>query len=145
MIAETRGTEISVGFINDIYFYTLVQELMHGWLLEKYPDLKLGSFLYKTTSLHYFCNLSGPVWPQDFIQSAPPEPTMGCLSYNQYIKEMGLLYHYVDQYNKAAEADDIDKGIITTYGDLQEPDPSLFTSSYFYYWAKKLTHHVKHN
>lgn len=139
MIAETRGTEISVGFVNDIYFYTVIQELMHGWLLEKYPDLKLGTFLYKTTSLHCFENSSGPVWPQDFIEYNVNEPEIGKLNYFEYIKEMGVLYFYIDQFFKAAQTEDIDKGIISTYSDIIRPRPEDFKSPFFYNWAKKIT------
>jgi|GEM_PF-6285005 len=139
MIAETRGTEISVGFVNDIYFYTVVQEIMYGWLLEKYPDLKLGTFLYKTTSLHYFDSIKGPVWPQEFTEYNTKEPEMGTLTYNQYVREMGTLYYHVDQVFKAREVDDIDSGVISTYNDIVKPDANQFLSPFFYEWANKLT------
>jgi hypothetical protein len=64
---------------------------------------------------------------------------MGTLTYNQYIREMGVLYHYVDQVVKAAETEDVDNGIITTYKDVAKPNPVQFLSPFFFEWANKLT------
>lgn len=51
MTAETRGTAVSMGFVNDVFVLTLVQEIIYGWLLEYYPELELLTFIYKTVSL----------------------------------------------------------------------------------------------
>ena len=142
MLAETRGTEVSMGFVNDIYFYTIIQELMYNWLLETYPDLELGTFMYKTTSLHYFTNdEGGPLWPQEFTTEYRSGLFITNMSYIKYIKEMGMLYHYVDAFMKAREKEDIDGGIISTYRDLKYPDIEHFESPFFCNWARILTTH----
>lgn len=141
MLAETRGTEVSMGFVNDIYFYTIIQELMYNWLLETYPDLELGTFMYKTTSLHYFTNAwtGGPLWSQEFVTDNRSGFFIHDLKYSDYLSEMGVLYHYVDSYMKARETEDVDAGIITTYRDLHNPDPKSFKQPFFYNWARILT------
>jgi hypothetical protein len=140
MTAETRGTEVSMGFVNDIYFYTIIQELLYGWLRETYRDLELGTFMYKTTSLHYFTNdEGGPLWSQEFIPTKKLGiPTLHKLTYADYIKEMGMIYFYVDQYMKAAVTEDVDAGLITTYADVLKPDIKDFSVPFFYDWATTL-------
>ena len=51
---------------------------------------------------------------------------------------MGILYHYVDEYMKSTEYEDLDKGDITLTTDLLKPDRKLFNSEYFYNWANVL-------
>jgi hypothetical protein len=139
MSAETRGTEVSMGFVNDIYFYTIIQEIMYGWLKETYPDLKLGTFFYKTTSLHYFTNENGgPLWSQEFTKEAEVRGHID-MKYNDYVKEMGSLYFYVDQMCKASETEDIDAGKITKYSDVLKPKAEIFKTGFFYKWAMLLT------
>lgn len=150
MTSETRGTAISMGFTNDIYFLTLMQEIMLGWIKEYYPEVKMGTFLYKTVSMHtYIENMpeikednlmsfqATPLWDQSFVETNTKEYPFS-LTYNEYIKEMGVLYHYVDMYMKATEVDDIDNGDYINYGDLHKPDESLFKSKFFYNWALEL-------
>jgi hypothetical protein len=142
MLAETRGTEVSMGFVNDIYFYTIIQELMYNWLLETYPDLELGTFMYKTTSLHYFTNdEGGPLWSHDFTTEYRSGLFITDMPYSKYIREMGVLYHYVDAFMKAGEREDVDGGIITTYRDLKYPSIEHFESPFFCNWARILTTH----
>lgn len=140
MTAETRGTAISMGFINDIYFLTLAQEILLGWIKEYYPEVEMGSFIYKTVSLHSYIETDSttgeyvPTWNQTILNDTPTEAPFS-LTYSDYIKEMGVLYHYVDMHMKATEVDDIDAGDYITYGDLIKPDRSLFKTEYFYNWA----------
>lgn len=139
MSAETRGTEVSMGFVNDIYFYTIIQEIMYGWLKETYPDLKLGTFFYKTTSLHYFTNdAGGPLWSQEFTKEAKVRGYID-MTYDNFIKEMGSLYFYVDQMCKASETEDIDAAKIIKYSDVLKPRPNVFETGFFYKWAMLLT------
>jgi hypothetical protein len=140
MSAETRGTEVSMGFVNDVYFFTVIQEILHGWLLETYPDLELGTFLYKTTSLHCFVDkYGGPLWSNHLLDRGVEMPSdINKLNYTNFIKEMGLLYYYVDQQMKAREVENIDAGIITTYNDVLKPRIEDFKSLFFYNWARTL-------
>ena len=114
---------------------------MYNWLLETYPDLELGTFMYKTTSLHYFTNAwtGGPLWSQEFVTDNRSGFFIHDLKYSDYLSEMGVLYHYVDSYMKARETEDVDAGIITTYRDLHNPDPKSFKQPFFYNWARILT------
>jgi hypothetical protein len=138
MSAETRGTEVSMGFVNDIYFYTIIQELMYGWLKETYPDLKLGTFFYKTTSLHYFTDdKGGPLWSQDFTKEYFVKGNID-IKYDEYISEMGRLYFYVDQMCKASETEDIDAGKIIKYSDVLKPRYTVFNTGFFMKWAQLL-------
>jgi hypothetical protein len=140
MSAETRGTEVSMGFVNDVYFFTVIQEILYGWLLETYPDLELGTFLYKTTSLHYFVDkYGGPLWSNHLLDRGVEMPSdIDKLRYTDFIKEMGLLYYYVDQYMKAQEVENVDAGVITTYKDVLQPRIEDFKSLFFYNWARTL-------
>jgi hypothetical protein len=152
MTAETRGTAVSMGFINDVFFLTLMQEILLGLIQEHYPEVEMGTFLYKTVSLHMYVKEDGstPVWDQSLL--IEPEfhdvefPTSIApinLKYKEYLQDMGLLYHYVDSIMKATERDDIDKGNYITYNDLEYPNRDYFNSQFFYQWATILTNYVK--
>ena len=148
MTAETRGTALSMGFINDIYFLTLMQQILLGWINEYYPEVEMGTFLYKTVSLHEYVNkkikggisqpssiIYEPVWSQLIIDPLV-EPEMPFkLNYNEYVQEMGVLYHYIDMYMKATSQDDLDSGDYITYNDLESPDRNLFKTDFFFNWA----------
>jgi len=144
MTAETRGTAVSMGFINDIYFLTLMQEILLGWIQEYYPEVEMGTFLYKTVSLHEYVDEIVteneddikyiPIWNQEFkVLNIIEVPFK--LSYSEYIKEMGILYHYIDMYMKAKDQDNLDAGDYITYDDIENPDKNLFQTEFFYRWA----------
>ena len=141
--AETRGTAISMGFTSDVFFFTLIQEIMLGWLREYYPELEMGDFLYKTGSLHYYCDEEGkPLWSQKIsktIDNGLGQIQTGFdLTYSQYVREMGALYHYVDQYMKAYPEENVDEGKISTVADCHQPESLMFSTEFFYNWACKL-------
>ena len=133
---ETRGTAISMGWPNDVILFTTIQEMLLGWLREFYPSLKMGEFLYKTVSMHYYCDEEGnPIWSTDFDRGYNYCDMSFNLTHKEWVKENGVLYHYVDEFMKAAKYEDIDNGIITTYKDLYKPNRDYFQSEYFYKWA----------
>ena len=141
--AETRGTAISMGFTSDVFFFTLIQEIMLGWLREYYPELEMGDFLYKTGSLHYYCDEEGaPLWSQKIPKAMDNGlgqiQTSFDLTYSQYVREMGALYHYVDQYMKAHPEENVDEGKISTVADCHKPSQEVFSTEYFYNWANHL-------
>jgi hypothetical protein len=154
MTAETRGTALSMGFTNDIFFLTLMQEIVLGLIKEHYPEVEMGTFLYKTVSLHeyiekpegrgsilpyeYVWNQSILIDPEYHIEEFPITYREINLNYKQFIQDMGVLYHYVDTYMKASESDDIDSGKYIKYSDCMQPDPNLFNSPFFYEWANIL-------
>lgn len=171
MTAETRGTAVSMGFVNDVFVLTLIQEIVYSWLLEYYPDLELGTFLYKTVSLHEYVDvvksldaeatvskvlaneLKGHVYGNETVYNESFIPTWDQhineyhknlipikLSYKEYLQDMGILYHYVDEYMKCKDIENLDAGDITIKQDLIKPDKSLFNSEYFYNWANVLYH-----
>jgi hypothetical protein len=148
MTAETRGTAVSMGFINDIYFLTLMQEILLGWLQEYYTEVEMGTFLYKTVSLHSYVDVdmekSGtdkyvPTWSQEFKKVVPIEEPFK-LTYNEYVQEMGVLYHYIDMYQKATIQDNLDDGDYITFDDIEEPDMNLFKTRFFWRWAELQYH-----
>lgn len=152
MTAETRGTAISMGFINDIFFLTLMQEILLGLIQEHYPEVEMGTFLYKTVSLHMYVKEDGdtPTWDQSILIEPefhdveyPISNASINLNYKEYLQDMGLLYHYVDSAMKATESDDIDGGNYITYEDLQLPIRDYFNSEFFYQWATILINNVK--
>lgn len=135
MTAETRGTALSMGFINDVFVLTLIQEILYGWLKELYPELKLGSFLYKTTSLHeYLDEKEKPLWTQEVKQFEYVETPIN-LTYKEYLQDMGVLYNYIDDYMKAKDIEDIDNFDITIHSDILSPAREYFNSPFFYNWA----------
>jgi len=153
MTAETRGTAASMGFINDVFLLTLVQELIYGWLKPHYPELELGSFMYKTISLHEYIN--GEVvserdgshgtaytWSQSLNKFDYVENKID-LSYLDYMKDMGILYQYVDDYMKMRTVEDIDHGDLILVSDILKPQKSYFTSEFFYNWANVLYWNAK--
>jgi len=136
MTLETRGTALSMGWANDVILFTTLQEMMTGWLTEFYPELTMGHFLYKTVSMHYYCDKSGkPTWSQDFDPNHTYHPMPFELTHKEWVQENGILYHYVDEFMKAGKHEDIDGGTITTYKDLYKPDRTYFKTEYFYKWA----------
>lgn len=150
MTAETRGTAVSMGFVNDVFVLTLVQEIIYGWLLEVYPDLELGSFLYKTVSLHEYVNVVKsvekdkyiPTWDQD-IKDFKNNIIPINLTYKEYLQDMGVLYHYCDDFMKAVIKEDVDEGDITLVSDIQKPQREFFNSEYFYNWANTMYYYTK--
>jgi thymidylate synthase len=150
MTAETRGTAVSMGFVNDVFVLTLVQEIIYGWLLEVYPDLELGTFLYKTVSLHEYVNVVKsvernkyiPTWDQDIIEFKN-NITPIKLNYKEYLQDMGVLYHYCDDFMKAAIKEDVDEGDITLVSDVLKPQKEFFNSEYFYNWANTMYYYTK--
>jgi thymidylate synthase len=174
MTAETRGTAVSMGFVNDVFVLTLVQEIIYGWLLEVYPDLELGSFLYKTVSLHEYVDvvksidavaaltttlnneLAGKETNQEDLYDKSYVPTWDQtinefknniipikLTYKEYLQDMGVLYHYCDDFMKAALKEDVDEGDITLVSDVQKPQREFFNSEYFYNWANTMYYYTK--
>ena len=146
LTVETRGTAVSMGFINDIYFFTLLQEFMLGWLQEYYSELQIGHFLYKTCSLHaYVDNYNEPLWNQNFkkemLRTMPQLSGQYTLNYEKWLSEMGKLYWAVDEFMKAKQYENIDKGDITTWSDIKEK--SFCTTELFKYWNKKLYDYFK--
>lgn len=133
---ETRATEAIVAWPNDVILFTTMQEMMLGWLREFYPELEMGEFLFKTVSMHYFCDENGTRnWSQELTKDYTFKNMPFDLTHKQWVEENGVLYHYVDEYMKAGEVEDIDNGIITTLKDIQEPDVTYFKTEYFYKWA----------
>jgi len=141
---ETRGTAISMGFIHDIYFFTILQELVYTSLLYYYPELELGQFLYKTGSLHMYVDENcKPLWPTDFISYIDDTkmPAMTTKSLHDNIRELGSLYWSVDEYMKAHEYEDIDTGAITTWSDIERG--SYCKTTFYKNWNKKLYEYHK--
>lgn len=144
MNVETRGTAISMGFIHDVYFFTILQELIYTSLLYYYPELKLGQFLYKTGSLHMYIDEDDkPLWSTDFISyiDETKMPEMTTKSLHDNIREMGSLYWSVDEYMKAKEHEDIDTGVITTWSDIERG--SYCKTPFYKHWNKRLYEYHK--
>jgi len=136
---ETRATSITMAWPNDVILFSTIQETLLGWLQEYYPELEMGQLLYKTVSMHYFSDSEGkPTWSQDLIPFKYDDNDTFKLTHKEWVQEMGVLYHYIDEYNKASEFEDIDAGLITTFDDIKDsfkPDRSYFKTNYFYKWA----------
>jgi len=136
LTVETRGTAVSMGFINDVYFFTMLQELMVGWLNEYYPELELGKFLYKTGSLHTYVDENGePLWNQTLPDGWLEPPTVN-LTYNEFVTNMGQLYWSVDEFMKASEHENIDAGDITTWSDIT--GENFCSHLFFKHWHREL-------
>lgn len=142
LTVETRGTAVSMGFINDIYFFSLLQEFMLSWLNEHYPGLSLGKLLYKTCSLHTYVDEGDkPLWDQTLGEKRIMPKLIPELSYWDWVGEMGRLYWSADQYMKAKEYENIDTGDITTWKDIK--NESYCRTSLFKYWNEKLYDYFK--
>jgi len=51
---ETRSTDLAFGYPYDTVLFTVMQRYMLHRLQEIYPELKLGSFFYKSICMHYY-------------------------------------------------------------------------------------------
>ena len=49
-----RSSDIWFGITYDIPFFTILMQVMRVQLLEKYPDLKLGTYTHHSVSLHMY-------------------------------------------------------------------------------------------
>jgi len=148
MTLETRGTSIATGWPNDVFFFTLLQEILYGWLKEIYPELELGTFLYKTVSCHIFCDEIGvPIYDLElknkdgYIDLLFSGGYTADLPYADFVSEMGKVYFYIDSLNKAFLCEDLDAGRISTFCDILEPNPLIFKNKFYYEWANKLFKH----
>ena len=90
--------------------------------------------LYNTTHI--------PTWDQtinEFKNNIIPIK----LNYKEYLQDMGVLYHYCDDFMKAALKEDVDEGDITLVSDVQKPQREFFNSEYFYNWANTMYYYTK--
>lgn len=54
LIVNMRSNDIILGFTNDVFQFTLLQELMLMELRAVYPDLQLGTYFHNAGSMHIY-------------------------------------------------------------------------------------------
>lgn len=54
LIVNMRSNDIVLGFTNDVFQFTMLQECMMVQLRETYPDLKLGQYYHNAGSMHIY-------------------------------------------------------------------------------------------
>lgn len=54
MIVNMRSNDIIRGFTNDVFQFTMLQEMMQVQLKPVYPDLKLGHYFHNAGSMHIY-------------------------------------------------------------------------------------------
>jgi thymidylate synthase len=54
MICNMRSNDIILGFTNDVFQFTMLQECMQVQLKEMYPDLGLGHYFHNAGSMHIY-------------------------------------------------------------------------------------------
>ena len=54
MICNMRSNDIILGFTNDVFQFTMLQECMQLLLKEHYPDLQLGHYFHNAGSMHVY-------------------------------------------------------------------------------------------
>lgn len=54
LIVNMRSNDIILGFTNDVFQFTMLQEMMLVQLKEFYPDLKLGIYYHNAGSMHLY-------------------------------------------------------------------------------------------
>lgn len=54
MICNMRSNDIILGFTNDVFQFTMLQECMQVILKAHYPDLKLGHYFHNAGSMHVY-------------------------------------------------------------------------------------------
>ena len=59
------------------------------------------------------------------------------------MEDMGILYHYIDDYMKSDLIEDVDAGKITLISDVLKPQRDYFNSEFFYNWANTMYYYTK--
>lgn len=54
MIVNMRSNDIILGFTNDVFQFTMLQEIMQLQLKEAYPNLALGTYFHNAGSMHLY-------------------------------------------------------------------------------------------
>lgn len=54
MICNMRSNDVILGFTNDVFQFTMLQECMAVQLRETYPDLELGVYYHNAGSMHIY-------------------------------------------------------------------------------------------
>lgn len=54
LIVNMRSNDIILGFTNDVFQFTMLQEVMALELRETYPDLELGAYFHNAGSMHIY-------------------------------------------------------------------------------------------
>lgn len=54
LIVNMRSNDIILGFTNDVFQFTMLQEIMQVQLKKIYPDLQLGQYFHNAGSLHLY-------------------------------------------------------------------------------------------
>jgi thymidylate synthase len=54
LIVNMRSNDIVLGFTNDVFQFTMLQEAMQVQLKETYPDLELGQYYHNAGSMHVY-------------------------------------------------------------------------------------------
>ena len=54
MKVQMRSNDIFYGLTFDAPFFAFVQQTMHQWLLESYPDLALGTYYHCADNIHFY-------------------------------------------------------------------------------------------
>lgn len=54
LIVNMRSNDIILGFTNDVFQFTMLQEIMQVQLKETYPDLELGHYFHNAGSMHIY-------------------------------------------------------------------------------------------
>lgn len=54
MIVNMRSNDIILGFTNDVFQFTMLQEIMMLQLRDQYPELELGHYFHNAGSMHLY-------------------------------------------------------------------------------------------
>jgi thymidylate synthase len=54
LIVNMRSNDVILGFTNDVFQFTMLQECMAVQLRETYPDLELGAYYHNAGSMHIY-------------------------------------------------------------------------------------------
>lgn len=54
LICNMRSNDVILGFTNDVFQFTMLQEAMQVQLKEEYPDLELGHYFHNAGSMHIY-------------------------------------------------------------------------------------------
>lgn len=110
MKVQMRSNDIFYGLTFDAPFFSFVHQHMRLWLLEKYPDLELGTYYHCADNIHFYErhfelaeNILTETEPAEQYQFNITEPFFRI---NETSYEMELTKHgrnYIDNVNKALE------------------------------------------
>ena len=81
LVVNMRSNDVILGFTNDVFQFTMIQEMMLLELQSKYPELKLGRYFHNAGSMHIYdrhFDMAAKIIADNQILEMPMVPMDAC-------------------------------------------------------------------